>query len=171
MYFCHSLQLFQLHTNFLECDSEFIPKLILHKLRFLFLYLVAFQSSSVERWMKKRKKQEKMTLFSQLTPNTSMVRGYPLWFLQLARGTQTGSLVFQGNKYLNNTGPGCYFHTSFIPFLGFGVFSEINFPYYKAILTGYWSQGIANSPTFKLPRPHLHQASGTSPDNTGKCGT
>lgn len=121
--------------------------------------------------MKKRKKQEKMTLFSQLTPNTSMVRGYPLWFLQLARGTQTGSLVFQGNKYLNNTGPGCYFHTSFIPFLGFEVFSEINFPYYKAILTGYWSQGIANSPTFKLPGPHLHQASGTSPDNTSKCGT
>lgn len=121
--------------------------------------------------MKKRKKQEKMTLFSQLTPNTSIVRGYPLWFLQLARGTQTGSLVFQGNKYLNNTGPSCYFHTSFIPFLGFGVFSEINFPHYKAILTGYWSQGIANSPTFKLPRPYLHQASGTSPDNTSKCGT
>lgn len=78
----------------------------------------------------------------------------PLVSKQLARGTQTGSLVFQGNKYLNNTGPGCYFHTSFIPFLGFGVFSEINFPYYKAILTGYLSQGIANSPTFKLPRPH-----------------
>lgn len=149
LYFCQSLQLGQLHTKFLERGSEFVAKLMLRNLNlpFLFLHLIAFQSSPVERRMEAGKKQELTILFPQLAPNTSMERDSTPLECATGKG-HSGLFASYRNKRCNccrsrlcTLDKSWYFQTSFISLVGTSVLNKTNSPNCNLLLPRYfcWS--------------------------------